>query len=72
MWIYNYVIVYILYVGGFISVADILAQPDALKSGHTEADVRRIVANCPKQRFALKEGPPLLIRANQGHSIEVY
>ena len=47
----------------------------ALPKGRSfvEEDVRRVVANCPKQRFLLKEmeGGPLMIRANQGHSMEV-
>lgn len=58
-------------IGGFIDVADILALPDASKLKCTADDVRRIVANCPKQRFALDEGPPLRIRANQGHTLQV-
>ena len=40
----------------------------------TAEDVKRIVANCPKQRFALRDDPAtgeLQIRANQGHSMEV-
>ena len=43
-------------------------------SGRTEEDVRRVVANCPKQRFALRDDPEtgeLQIRANQGHSMKV-
>ncbi len=55
--------------GGFINVADILSLPEA--TSYTVSDIRRIVSNCPKQRFALKEGPPLMIRANQGHSMQV-
>lgn len=38
-------------------------------------DVRRVVANCPKQRFTLRDDPSsgqLQICANQGHSMEVY
>ena len=44
------------------------------REGYTEEDVRRVVANCPKQRFALLEEPgtgQLLIRANQGHTLKV-
>ncbi len=49
------------------------------KNEFTVEDVRRVVANCPKQRFALKEGEgegdsasgkQLLIRANQGHTLQ--
>ena len=50
---------------------EILSLPEATKPGNTVDDVRRIVNNCPKQRFALREGPPLMIRANQGHSMQV-
>lgn len=57
--------------GGFINVSDILLLPDAQKNAYTLEDVRRVVANCPKQRFSLLEGPPLQIRANQGHSIQI-
>ena len=41
---------------------------------YSEDDVKRVVANCPKSRFTLNEEPSaggLLIRANQGHSIQV-
>lgn len=40
----------------------------------TVEDVQRVVANCPKQRFALRtdqETGQLQIRANQGHSMTV-
>ena len=60
-----------IFSGGFINVSDVLLLPDAQKNAYTLDDVRRVVANCPKQRFALLEGPPLQIRANQGHSIQV-
>ena len=49
---------------------DILVLPDAQKNAYTSDGVRRVAANCPKQRFALLEGPPLQIRANQGHGIQ--
>ena len=61
----------LIFSGGFINVSDVLLLPDAQKNAYTLDDVRRVVANCPKQRFALLEGPPLQIRANQGHSIQV-
>ena len=59
-----------------MAVADILSLPRG--RGFTEGDVRRVVAENEKKRFALKEegegegeGGRLLIRANQGHSMEV-
>lgn len=58
--------------GGFLFVDDILRRP-YLKHFKVE-DVERIVANNDKQRFALKINPEnkrLMIRANQGHTIEV-
>lgn len=57
-------------VGGFVSVAAILALPSG--RSFNEEDVRRVVSNCPKQRFLWKEQDgSLLIRANQGHSMQV-
>ena len=52
-----------------MNVKDILS----LKKGqqYTQDDVRRVVSNNAKQRFALvdvPEAPELRIRANQGHS----
>ena len=58
--------------GGFVTVSDILSTPQGSK--YTEDDVKGVVANCPKSRFALQEDPRsglLQIRANQGHSIQV-
>lgn len=57
--------------GGYVDVSAILGLEQDRR--HTEEDVRRAVANCPKQRFALREEPSsgLQIRANQGHTIEV-
>lgn len=54
-------------------MSDILA----LKNGrrYQEEDVRRVVSNSDKQRFALveaPEAPELRIRANQGHTIQVH
>ena len=58
------------YTGGFIAVSDILLLPRG--RGFSEGDVRRVVVSSDKQRFALREeAGQLLIRANQGHSIEV-
>lgn len=56
-----------------MTVSDILSTSQGSK--YTEDDVKRVVANCPKSRFALQEDPEtglLQIRANQGHTIQVY
>ena len=65
-----------LFIEGYFSVPEIL-QLNFLKNHHgiiTEEAIRRIV-NEPRDyfinRFELKEGPPLQIRANWGHSIPV-
>lgn len=55
-----------------MAVADILS----LKQGrqYNEEDIKRVVGNCAKQRFALREHPDsgqLQIRANQGHTMQV-
>lgn len=55
-----------------MSVSDILSTRQGSK--YSEDDVKRVVANCPKSRFALQEDPKtglLQIRANQGHTIQV-
>ena len=49
---------------GYVNLADLLTQKEFY--GVTTADIRRVVANCAKQRFEL-EG--CKIRARQGHSI---
>ena len=57
---------------GFVSVSAILSL--RRREGYSSADVQRVVAECPKQRFALREDPAtgeLQIRANQGHSVKV-
>ena len=54
-------------------MSDILSHGQRA-SQYSEEDVRRVVANCPKERFKLREDPEngeLQIRANQGHSIQV-
>ena len=53
------------------NVDDMLELRDAQKNGYTLADVQRVVANCSKQRFTLRNDPHPQIRANQGHSINV-
>ena len=55
---------------GYVYVDDILSHPRF--RGLTEATVRTIVADCRKQRFALlnRDGR-LVIKANQGHSLQV-
>lgn len=58
--------------GGFVNVRDILSLKNGQK--YTVDDVKRVVANNSKQRFALAdipEVPELRIRANQGHSMQV-
>jgi RNA:NAD 2'-phosphotransferase (TPT1/KptA family) len=55
---------------GYVAVAELLAH--ASLRGVSEADIRKLVADCPKQRFALqeREGGALFVRANQGHTLE--
>jgi len=58
--------------GGFLKVVDILQH--GRFQGFTVDDVRRVVETNSKQRFTLmidEESGQLLIRANQGHSLEV-
>lgn len=59
--------------GGFLDVADILMFDNF--RGFTVDDVKRVVSADLKQRYTLRQGPSpdsrLLIRANQGHSIQV-
>jgi len=57
--------------GGFLLVKHILRHPKY--SGFTEMDIRQVVENNDKQRFALEtnEQGDLMIRANQGHTITV-
>ena len=57
--------------GGWVAVSDVLSLPRG--RGFSEADVRRVVAENEKQRFALRQDDEgrLLVRANQGHSMEV-
>lgn len=61
--------------GGYIAVSDILALPRG--RGFSQEDVRRVVAENDKQRFALKDEEEeegtryLMIRANQGHTMQV-
>ncbi len=57
-------------VGGYVPVSAILSHRRGRQ--HNEEDVRRVVTNCPKSRFALTEiSGQLLIRANQGHTLQV-
>ena len=62
-------------IGGYIAVSDILALPRG--RGFSQEDVRRVVAENDKQRFALKDEEEeegtryLMIRANQGHTMQV-
>jgi RNA:NAD 2'-phosphotransferase (TPT1/KptA family) len=55
-----------------VTVSDILSTRQGSK--YSEEDVRRVVSNCSKSRFALQEDPQtgiLQIRANQGHTMQV-
>ena len=54
---------------GFVAVANLLRQPELRST--TLADLRAIVATCPKQRFGLerRRDGEWWIRANQGHSL---
>lgn len=55
---------------GYISVTEVLAHK-SMRNVELEL-IREIVATCPKQRYRLnEENGILLIRANQGHSIEI-
>ncbi|CAM6079088.1 unnamed protein product [Sphagnum tenellum] len=62
---------------GYVAVAEILKLSMKTMAGkplnsHTEDDVRQAVKEDRKQRFGLlEEGGQLLIRANQGHTINV-
>jgi len=55
--------------GGFLPVHEVLKHKRLV--GYTVGDVKAVVAECPKQRFLLREGSDggLLVRANQGHSV---
>ncbi|XP_006817883.1 E3 ubiquitin-protein ligase TRIM56-like [Saccoglossus kowalevskii] len=58
--------------GGFLNVEDMLHHQHF--RGYTIEDVKRVVTNNDKQRFALRNHPDsnlLQIRANQGHSVKV-
>jgi len=56
-------------IDGYAKVADILAMPQARKSRYTLEQVRTVVDNNDKKRFALKQDAGAwLIRANQGHT----
>ncbi|XP_036273129.2 tRNA 2'-phosphotransferase 1 isoform X2 [Pipistrellus kuhlii] len=58
--------------GGFVPLRALLQLPQFL--GFSAEDVQRVVDTNAKQRFALQPGDPgtgPLIRANQGHSLQV-
>lgn len=57
-------------VSGWTDVEALLAQAQAHRRPLTRALLEQIVAESPKQRFALSEDGQR-IRANQGHSVEV-
>ena len=56
--------------GGYLPVLEVLKHRRF--QGFTVADVKEVVKNCSKQRYALSTGVngEQLIRANQGHSIK--
>lgn len=57
---------------GFVPLGALLQLPQF--RGFSAEDVQRVVDTNRKQRFALQQGDPstgLLIRANQGHSLQV-
>lgn len=55
---------------GYVRVADLLAH--AKYKGATVDQIRDLVKNNDKQRYALREEDEVLwIRANQGHSLPV-
>ncbi|XP_052270006.1 uncharacterized protein LOC127871281 isoform X5 [Dreissena polymorpha] len=59
--------------GGFIYVDEILHKVPKLRN-YTQEDVKRVVDSNDKQRFALqphRESGRLMIRANQGHTMQV-
>lgn len=61
-----------MWIGGFIDVNDLLQLKEFKRFNLT--DIQRVVSNCSKQRFSLKEDPTTnktYIRANQGHTLEV-
>ena len=55
---------------GWTALSELVAKTRAHGKNITENDVRRIAANCEKQRFTLSEDG-LRIRAAQGHSVTV-
>lgn len=55
---------------GWINVEDLLVKSAAEGQRFTREDLLRIVAESPKQRFALSEDGRR-VRANQGHSVQV-
>ena len=55
---------------GWTAVEELIAKADRQGTRFTEAELRQVVADSDKQRFALSEDSRL-IRANQGHSVPV-
>lgn len=55
---------------GFVKISDILAHSKF--QGFKLSDIEQVVAENDKQRFLIQEGDSgLMIRANQGHSLDV-
>jgi putative RNA 2'-phosphotransferase len=55
---------------GWASVSDLIKRSKAASVALTEESIREIVRSSDKQRFALSDDEAM-IRANQGHSVEV-
>lgn len=56
--------------GGWVSVDDLLAACAARQFSLTRSELEKVVASNDKQRFSF-DATGTLIRANQGHSVEV-
>ncbi len=57
--------------GGWVKVSDLIAGLKTHKGRTLTIErLREVVADCPKKRFSLSQDETL-IRANQGHSVEV-
>lgn len=69
-----YVYHLLFFIDGYLKVDDILQHPHLVQTLKvTKEDIIRVVNNNDKQRFTLttnKDGEDI-IRANQGHSVEV-
>ena len=57
-----------IFAEGYVPVAELLPLLSYCEA--TENDVRKIVESSTENRFTLKEGPPLQIKANWGHKLK--